>query len=417
MAATAARDGPAQEVETMSRNQETEVLVVGAGPVGLFTALQLAERGIQVRVVDQEKRTASHSYALVLHPETLRTLFRSGPFRSVMQKGNPLGGIAFYDGPDRKLDIAFPEADEATPFAVVLPQSLLESVLEEELARWDVRVEWNHRVVSIEPGTDGVAAEIAKLDRAAAGYPYARMEWIVAKTFGLKASYVVGADGYTSFVRRALDIPYLDMGGGQSFSVYEFDCDPGTRDEVRVCLNPGDTDVLWPLGDGRCRFSFQIDDVSAHTGTREQLETFLRDRAPWCDLQVGEIRWTTSVLFERRLAERFGAVRVWLAGDAAHITGPVGGQSMNVGLIEGRDLAIALSEAVRNRNDQEALDRYNAARAADWRRLLSLDGDPVASDDTDPWTAAHSGRILPCLPASGTDLAGLLSGIGLRFAK
>lgn len=402
----------------MPRNQETEVLVVGAGPVGLFTALQLAERGIQVRVVDQEKRTASHSYALVLHPETLRTLFRSGPFRTVMQDGNPLGSIAFYEGADRKLDIAFPEADEATPFAVVLPQSLLESVLEEELARWDVHVEWNHRVLSLEPGEGSVSAEIAKLDRAAAGYPYARMEWIVAKTFGLKASYVVGADGYTSFVRRALDIPYLDMGGAQSFSVFEFDCDPGARDEVRVCLNANDTDVLWPLGDGRCRFSFEVQDVASHAGTREQLEGFVRERAPWFDLEIGEIRWSTSVLFERRLAERFGEGRVWLAGDAAHITGPVGGQSMNVGLIEGRDLAVALSESVRHPGDGSALENYNASRASDWRRLLSLDGEPVADGDgADPWTAANGGRILPCLPASGADLTGLLSGIGLRFAK
>ena len=100
----------------------------------------------------------------------------------------------------------------------------------------------------------------------------------------------------------------------------------------------------------------------------------------------------------------------WLVGDRVLDAGS------GVAEVESR-LAIALSEAVRNRNDQEALDRYNAARAADWRRLLSLDGDPVASDDADPWTAAHSGRILPCLPASGTDLAGLLSGIGLRFAK
>lgn len=401
----------------MFGKQETcEVLVVGAGPVGLFTALQLAERGIKIRVVDQEKRTATHSYALVLHPETLRAMFRSGPFRNVLKDGAGLRGMAFYDGAQRKAEVGFPEVEGAMPFALVLPQSALEKVLEDELARWDVRVEWNHRLTALSQDAEGVTAEVAKLDRAAAGYPYARMEWIVAKSATVRAQYVVGADGYASFVRRALEIAYREVGKPQSFSVYEFTCSGGSPfDEVRVGLNDQSTEVVWPIAPDRFRFSFQIEDASRHEATAAQLERFIRERAPWFTAQPQDIRWTTAVLFERRLAERFGVDRVWLAGDAAHITGPIGGQSMNVGLLEGRDLAAAIAASLREGADRSKLEEYGRERREEWKRLLGTEG-PVQTDrHADPWVAARADRIVPCLPASGPDLERLLDQLGIAF--
>jgi len=393
-----------------------EVLVVGAGPVGLFAALQLAERGIKVRIVDQEKRTATHSYALVLHPETLRALFRSGPFRNVLKDGAGLRGMAFYDAAQRKAEVGFPEVDGALPFALVLPQSMLEKVLEDELARWDVHVEWNHRLTAISQDAEGVTAEVAKLDRAASGYPYARMEWIVAKTIPIRAKFLVGADGYSSFVRRALEISYREVGRAQSFSVYEFTCTGGgPSDEVRVALNDATTEVLWPLAPDRFRFSFQIEDATRHEATAAQLERFIRERAPWFQGEPQDIRWTTAVLFERRLAERFGVDRVWLAGDAAHITGPVGGQSMNVGLLEARDLSAAIAASLREGADLSKLESYGVARRDEWKRLLGTEGPLPTDKHTDPWVGSRADRILPCLPASGSDLERLMDQLGIAF--
>jgi len=401
----------------MIRSKNVDVLVVGAGPVGLFTALQLAERGVRVRVIDQEHRTSSHSYALVLHPETLRTLFRSGPFRSILRRGAALSAMSMYDGAERKARLEFPEGEGLLPFALVLPQSMLEGLLEEELARWDVEIEWNHRLTSLKPGADAVDVEVARLDRAAGGYPYARMEWIVDKTFRLHAEYVVGADGYNSFVRRNLGIPYRDLGGPMSFSVYEFDAAAGTASAEEVCvgLNPDSTEVLWPISEDRFRFSFQIADTAKHAGTDDELRALARERAPWFTGPIEGIRWTTAVLFERRLADSFGKGRVWLAGDAAHITGPVGGQSMNVGLLEAAELASALSEALSRPGATDGLDAYGRKFREAWEGLLAVHGGPEPSANCDPWVAGRAARILPCLPASGADLESLLKKLGLEM--
>jgi 2-polyprenyl-6-methoxyphenol hydroxylase-like FAD-dependent oxidoreductase len=400
----------------MFRAKKIDVLVVGAGPVGLSTALQLAERGVSVRIIDQEHRTSSHSYALVLHPETLRTLFRSGPFRSILRKGATLAGMSLYEGAERKATLGFPEVDGLLPFALVLPQSVLEGLLEEELARWDVEVEWNHRLTSMKPGADVVDVEIARLDRAAGGYPYARMEWIVDKTYRVQSQYVVGADGYNSFVRRTMGIPYRDLGGAQCFSVYEFDADGGVTDQVRVALNRETTEVVWPLADDRFRFSFQVEDTARHQGTIEELKGYIRDRAPWFDGEPTGVRWTTAVLFERRLAERFGEGRVWLAGDAAHITGPVGGQSMNVGMLEGLDLALALDESLRRPESAKPLESYGKRCRETWERLLGVSGSLAPGPNCNPWVGERAERILPCLPASGADLEGLLKALDLELA-
>lgn len=400
----------------MFRKHECEVLVAGAGPVGLFTALRLAERGIKVRIVDQERRTASHSYALVLHPGTLEILAESGLGDNLVEAGHRLDTMSLYEGEGRRAEIRFGELGGRFPHALVLPQSALETALESALQRKGVEVLWNHRLVGLEVESDAVVAEIAKLDRTASGYPYARMEWVVSKTFRSRSSFLVGADGYSSFVRKRAGLDYRDHGGALSFSVYEFECDTDVGHDARLVLNPGDTDVLWPIGGGRYRFSFQVDNVSLHRGEPGQLEEFIRERAPWFTWKPGEVRWNTSVLFERRLVDRFGKGRIWLAGDSAHITGPVGGQSMNVGLREGRDVADRMAALVRDGASLATLEDYGAERVAEWHRLLGLDGTLRATDDADAWVAERAARILPCVPASGESLDRLLAQLGLTFA-
>jgi 2-polyprenyl-6-methoxyphenol hydroxylase-like FAD-dependent oxidoreductase len=146
--------------------------------------------------------------------------------------------------------------------------------------------------------------------------------------------------------------------------------------------------------------------------TRERLLELLRERAPWFDAEVGEIRWSLVVRFEARLASRFGRGRAWLAGDSGHVTGPVGVQSMNVGLREGADLAERLA-AIRGGGSAELLEEYGRERTAEWRALLGFDGPPAARAGTDPWVAQNAARILPCLPASGEALRELAGRLGL----
>jgi 2-polyprenyl-6-methoxyphenol hydroxylase-like FAD-dependent oxidoreductase len=120
--------------------------------------------------------------------------------------------------------------------------------------------------------------------------------------------------------------------------------------------------------------------------------------------------------FERRLARRFGKGRVWLAGDAAHVTSPLGGHSMNVGLIEAHDLVNRIVEASRRGSGTGSLERYEIERQREWHKLLGVNVSFELLPHAPPWLVAHARRIVPALPASGKGLSDILQKLGLELS-
>jgi 2-polyprenyl-6-methoxyphenol hydroxylase-like FAD-dependent oxidoreductase len=419
----------------MLGKQDVEVLIVGAGPVGQFTALSLAERGVSVQIVDEERRTAAHSYALALHPRTLTLLNDVGLEPSALENSLRVDKIAFYDGSQRRAEIALSELPLEFPYLVVQRQSHFEGALEQMLRKKRVRVEWNHRMSALQDEKDGVHAEISVLDKISTGYPVAWSEWEVIKTIRKKLQFVVGADGHRSLVRKILGIETEIVDAPEFFGVFEFECEDYQDAEVRVILDGASTNVLWPLPEGRCRFSFQIlaepeelfgsrnksrlaveigSDTYPHL-TDKFLKSLIAERAPWFDLPVGDIFWSIMARFERRLAKRFGNGRVWLAGDAAHLTGPVGVQSMNVGLSEGHQLAEIITRVLKRNASPDSFQPYDRGRSSEWSLLLGIQDGLVADASADEWVAQNRAKILPCIPASGEELSRLVGQLGLRI--
>jgi 2-polyprenyl-6-methoxyphenol hydroxylase-like FAD-dependent oxidoreductase len=258
---------------------------------------------------------------------------------------------------------------------------------------------------------------------------------MVAKSTTLDVPFVVGADGHRSTVRRDLDIEFAEAGEAQNYTVFEFETDFDLDHQLRFILGDRTADVLWPLPNGACRWSFQLPDFVAPSAARRRdrlgvmigsaqypamteadLHRLIDERAPWFRGSVSRLNWQIVVRFERRLARSFGKQRVWLAGDAGHMTGPAGSQSMNVGLREAADLAGSMAGILRQSLPESQLEKYNEQRLAEWRPLLGLDGGLKSDSRTDPWISQHSARLLPCLPASGPELARLAQQLGLRFA-
>jgi 2-polyprenyl-6-methoxyphenol hydroxylase-like FAD-dependent oxidoreductase len=389
--------------------KETDVLVVGAGPVGQLAALHLARRGVDVAILDKHHRTGAHSYALALHSDTLRLLHELGVLDEVAVGAHRIDRVGFYDGATRRCTVEISKLGGDFPYVLVTPQSSLESALESRLVEHGVKVLWNHRLEELLEST--LTLEIAKLDRVACGYPIAQMEWVVAKTFHTRASYVVGADGYHSVIRERLGIPLQNLGDPAVYSVFEFDSPTEPDSEVRVVLDDESTSVLWPMADGRCRFSFGIRDVEEHEPSRDFLNARIRERAPWFPKVEGPIHWTSAVIFAKRLAGSFGRGRVWLAGDSAHLTSPVGVQSMNAGLGEARDLADRIADTLGG-NGSGSLEEYDRGHRERWRFLLGIDVGPEAGG-ADAWVRERASRILSSVPATGDDLRRLLAQIGL----
>jgi len=416
------------------REEQTEVLVVGAGPVGLFTAIQLAEAGVQVEIIDHEARTTARSYACALHPRALKLLDQMGLAAGVLEHGRRIETVGFYDGESRRAELKLSALGGDFPFLLILPQNAFEDVLERRLRKAGVAVKWNHRFENLQEQGETVVATVAELGGTATGYIVPHWETIVKRQFPLRARFLVGADGHGSLVRQRLGIEQTRVAGPEFFAAYEFESEAKGEDEVRVVLDDMTTNVLWPLLGNKFRWTFQL--VKSETSgefppkerrsvrfaqqtvdeeIRQYVEKVAKRRAPWFSANVKAIAWCTDVVFEHRLARQFGRNRCWLAGDAAHQAGPVGVQSMNVGLSEAAGLAGSLRKILREQAPLESLETYNREGQDEWRRLLGLTGGLKTRADTNPWVSERRARILSCLPASGAELARLAGQLGLDF--
>ncbi len=414
---------------------QTDVLVVGAGPTGLLAALSAAEQGLSVTVIDEEWRPAGHSYALALHPSSLAILRELGLAGEAIARGRKLESLTIHTGDEQKGTLRLAVPDAHYPFLLALPQNALERLLAERLAERGIEVRWSHRLASLEPGDAAVACAVERLEKESGGYAVARTEWAVAESIAIRAGFVIGADGHRSLVRRALGTRFDAAGPSQAFAIFECRA-PGAGDEMRLVVDAASVNALWPLPDGRARWSLELvaPEVSAADRFKSRLTTQLgerffpyldgertrelvRERAAWFEKSTLEIGWSIEVRFERRLAGSFGRGRTWLAGDAAHLTGPAGMQSMNAGLAEAHELASRMGRVRAGASPLDTLEAWGRERLAEWSFLLGARGGLRPTPDATPFVAANAARLLPCLPATGAGLAPLAQAIGLRVDR
>jgi 2-polyprenyl-6-methoxyphenol hydroxylase-like FAD-dependent oxidoreductase len=382
-------------------------------------------------VIDMEARIAGHTYACALHPQSLKLLDELGLAAEAIRSGRSLHSLAFYDGTARRAEVHFADLPVEFPFVLVLSQSALEDLLERELVKQGGHVRWNHRLSDLRCEPDSAAATIEKLVEPMASCILPDGARAVQDKREERFPFVIGADGRDSFVRERLQIDYESFGEGEAFVVYEFATNADLPHEVRVVLDEKTTNVMWPLSDNRCRWSFQLSpaEVLGETKGRRPLvnkpsemekalvqhaRKLLEQRAPWFDGNITEIEWWVGGYFERRLATRFGQDRCWLAGDAAHRTSPVGVQSLNLGLKEAVDLTGAITKILHESGAPRLLEDYDAMHREEWARLLKP-GAVEQVAPVNPWAASHRDRLLSCIPASGHQLDSLLNQLGLHL--
>ncbi len=418
----------------MAAKRDTDVLVAGGGPVGLFTALVLARNGIRVQVLEEQWRSASRSYALALHPQSLRLFGSLGLVASVLEHGSTIKTLGLYGEGRRQAEIQLSALPDDNPFVLVLPQHLLEEVLHSALKEAGVKILWNHRLAGFEEGPDGIQARVERLVKESSGYSISRTEWVVDRELTLDARFLVGADGHRSLVRRRLGIDFPESGDPATFAVFEFSSVGEGPDEMQIVLDEEATSVLWPMPGGRFRWSFELPEFEESPDPRfksrlfvqlrdepfphveeEKLADLIGERAPWFEPKVVEVVWSAAVKFERRLAARFGQRRVALVGDAAHLAIPIGIQSMNVGFREGMDLAHRLIDIVGGKATLDSIDEYATLWKQAWHHLLEMTEAPSAEEKASAWVRRRTARIPPCIPASGDDLTALLAQIGIRY--
>jgi 2-polyprenyl-6-methoxyphenol hydroxylase-like FAD-dependent oxidoreductase len=417
---------------TMFNHKATNIVVLGAGPVGLTAAHALTNHNMDYVLLDREQRSNVHSYALALHPETLEILDSFGLTDRVLEQSLKVPTVSIYEGDHLRGKLNYSMLPVKYPFLAVISQGELERILADSLKKKSHKPLWNHRVRFIEQRDTDLNITVDRLTEGMSGYALAHMDMQIDKTFDYQANYMIGADGYESVARHSAGIDFPEVSPSADYAVFEFKTDADLPNEMRLIIKGDKTHVFWPLPNGRCRWSFQIDSDRFPEHTREKsteftqlgemnetpvdrkhLKTLLSENAPWFTGSIEDLNWRAMVNFEHRVATSFGKDRIWLAGDSAHITQNAGILSMNVGMREAVDLVDIFSTSDPENTHAKALAHYNTNRLAEWTHLLDLDHHISAVDQPAHWILEHRDRIIGNIPATGETLTELLAQLHL----
>lgn len=390
-----------------SDSTRAQVLVVGAGPVGLMAALRLREHGVNVRIIDRQPEHGAHTFPVVLHPMTLRLLGSLGLTDVLFWRGRPISQLAVYTEGERRAVLDLPKVDGTSSGALTLPQDVLRQSLAAALGNRGVAIEWNTRLASLQQ--DDTAAR-GWLETHSSHQDVGRTA--APQTSAFEADYVIGCDGYDSAVREALGIRLIEYGSLHSYAFFDA-ATTRAGNEAQLAISEASSNAVYPLQSGLARFSFQLTGALDRAPDLSALRELVTARLPWHREHVESCEWGGVAEFRHALASQFGLGRVWLAGEAAHLTGPLGVQSLNVGLDEASELALRIGEVLRHPSRGSFGDDYNARRFLQWQELLGATERATLGARSPAWAWRNLDRILSCLPASGTDLDDLLDQLRL----
>ncbi|MDI4665476.1 FAD-dependent monooxygenase [Xanthobacter autotrophicus] len=359
----------------MVRQDSADVIVVGAGPVGLSLAAELARHKVRCRILEKAAAPSIYCRALGVTPRTLEVYEDMGVVRAMIDAGLWLDGLCVaVDGAPART-IATDLSD--LPYgALGIPQPVTERILAEHLAGFGIGVE---RGVAVNALVQ--AGEKVRLDLAG---PDGREDFAHAR-------FVVGCDGAHSFVRHALGIPFEGEAFPYPFMLgdvhlaFPGDLKPARGIALRLMRLREDTApdmfIAIPLPEhGRYRVSMLAPESLAGAGSGDAGSTEahgiqserpgpsladlqeVADRIAPGQIVAGDLRWSSRFRISMRLAARYRAGQVFLAGDACHIHPPTGGQGMNTGIQDAYNLAWKLALVLRGRAPAALLDSYEAER-------------------------------------------------------
>jgi 2-polyprenyl-6-methoxyphenol hydroxylase-like FAD-dependent oxidoreductase len=337
---------PASELRRGNTATDTDVLIVGAGPVGLFLANECARRGLRWRLVEARSSQSEHSKALALFPRTLEIFDMAGIVAPFLKVANPVISVAVITRGHTLARIRFEPTESPHPFVAMVPQDVTERLLADELLRRGGDVEYDTTFLSAEQQADCVSVVI---DR----------KGVQAK---LRASFVVGCDGAHSRVRHLLNLPFE---GGQyqdSFMLADVETN-GTlpANELQLCPSEFGPLAIFPMSAVRRRIVATIEQPEGDTPSLELVRRLLAQRAPR-GIEVRSVRWSSYFRIHHRQVAQLRIGRIFVAGDAAHIHSPFGGQGMNTGLQDVWNLVWKLDLATRGRGGEALLESYSAER-------------------------------------------------------
>jgi 6-methylpretetramide 4-monooxygenase / 4-hydroxy-6-methylpretetramide 12a-monooxygenase len=339
----------------------TEVLVAGAGPVGLTAAHELARRGLRVRLVDAAPGPATTSRAVATHPRTLEIYDQMSVVGEVLERAQKIEAFTMFSGGRRlvRLDADYSTMPTRYPFTAIVEQVDTEAVLREAVARLGVEVEWGTRLTGFEQDSEHVVAALEHAD---------------GTTESFEVPWLVGCDGGHSTVRKGLGLP-LHGSSSETWMLADAPVDVDLpRDSIYWVHTGPQALMMVPFRRGG---RWRLLDTTTTTATAETPAEQIAARfakklgsglGRTVDVQTPT--WTSVFTFQQRMVPRMSEGRVFVAGDAAHVHSPASGQGMNTGIQEAFNLCWKLALVEQGSAKRELLDSYSLERVPIGKTLL-----------------------------------------------
>ena len=318
---------------------QARVIVVGAGPTGLLLAGDLAAAGIPTTLVERHEHGSELTRAFVVHARTLEQFDQRGLAEDLISRGKPIGSLRLFD----KAVVDLAGLPSRYPYMLVAPQYATEAVLLQRAQKAGVDFVRPAELTALSQGANGVTAELAD-----------------GRT--LRGAYLVGTDGHGSTVRRLIGEPFPGRSVVKSVMLADVllaEAPPG----LAATNSIGDRfTFIAPFGDGYYRVISWDRSVPADEHDPVDIEE-LKDIARsvlGTDFGMHSPRWSSRFHSDERQVPHYRVGRVFLAGDAAHVHSPAGGQGMNTGLHDAANLSWKLASVLSGGPD--LLDSYHAER-------------------------------------------------------
>jgi 2-polyprenyl-6-methoxyphenol hydroxylase-like FAD-dependent oxidoreductase len=325
---------------------DTDVLIVGAGPVGLFVANECARRGLRWRLVETRSSQSEYSKALAIFPRTLEIFDMAGFVTPFLERANRVTSVAVVTHGRTLANMRFTPEESPYPFVAMVPQDVTESLLVEELAAKGGAVEYETTFVSATALDDHVKVT---LDRK-------------GESIELSASFVVGCDGAHSAVRHLLNLPFEGAAYTDSFMLADIETNETLpADQLQLCPSELGPVAIFPISATRRRIVAIVETTESDAPSLELVQKILAERAP-AGLEARTLHWSSYFRIHHRQARQLRVGRFFIAGDAAHIHSPFGGQGMNTGLHDVWNLVWKLDLFLHGHGNEELLESYTAER-------------------------------------------------------
>jgi 2-polyprenyl-6-methoxyphenol hydroxylase-like FAD-dependent oxidoreductase len=324
----------------------TDVLIVGAGPVGLFLANECARRGLRWQLIETRSSQSENSKALAIFPRTLELFDMAGVVAPFLEAANRVTSVAIMAHDRALAHMRFAPEESPYQFIAMVPQNITEKLLVEELRRKGGSVGYETTFVSAEQQDDGVNVTVDQK----------------GKAIQIRASFVVGCDGAHSAVRHMLKLPLEGGEYADAFMLADIETNEALpADELQLCPSEYGPLAIFPMSSKRRRIVATIDRSEGNSPSLELVQRILRQRAPGA-IEAYALYWSSYFRIHHRHAARLRDGRIFIAGDAAHIHSPFGGQGMNTGLHDAWNLVWKLDLFLQGHGNERLLDSYGAER-------------------------------------------------------